>query len=38
MAEEIRKNNKGPLFQKYLESHSITLMADDQKLPCICID
>ena len=26
------------LFQKYLESHSITLMADDQKLPCICID
>ena len=28
----------GYLFQKYLESHSITLMADDQKLPCICID
>ena len=26
------------LFQKYLESHSITLMADNQKLPCICID
>ena len=26
------------LFQKYLESHSITLMADDQKLTCICID
>ena len=26
------------LFQKYLESHSTTLMADDQKLPCICID
>ena len=26
------------LFQKYLESHSITLMADDQKLPCICMD
>ena len=26
------------LFQKYLESRSITLMADDQKLPCICID
>ena len=25
------------LFQKYLESHSITLMADDQKLPCICM-
>ena len=25
------------LFQKYLESHSITLMADDQKLTCICI-
>ena len=25
------------LFQKYLASHSITLMADDQKLPCICI-
>ena len=24
--------------QKYLASHSITLMADDQKLPCICID
>ena len=26
------------LFQKYLASHSITLMADDQKLPCICFD
>ena len=26
------------LFQKYLASHSITLMADDQKLPCICMD
>ena len=26
------------LFQKYLASHSITLMADNQKLPCICID
>ena len=26
------------LFQKYLANHSITLMADDQKLPCICID
>lgn len=26
------------LFQKYLASHSITLMADDQKLTCICID
>ena len=26
------------LFQKYLASHSITLMADDQKLPCLCID
>ena len=26
------------LFQKYLESHSITLMADDQKLTCIYID
>ena len=26
------------LFQKYLASHSITFMADDQKLPCICID
>ena len=25
-------------FQTYLESHSTTLMADDQKLPCICID
>ena len=24
-------------FQTYLENHSITLMADDQKLPCICI-
>ena len=26
------------LFQKYLASHSTTLMADGQKLPCICID
>ena len=26
------------LFQKYLASLSTTLMADDQKLPCICID
>ena len=26
------------LFQKYLASHSITLMADDQKLPCICME
>ena len=26
------------LFQKYLASHSITLMADEQKLPCICMD
>ena len=26
------------LFQKYLASHSITLMADGQKLTCICID
>ena len=26
------------LFQKYLASHSITLMADRQKLTCICID
>ena len=25
-------------FQTYLESHSTTLMADGQKLPCICID
>ena len=25
-------------FQIYLESHSTTLMADDQKLTCICID
>lgn len=25
-------------FQTYLETHSVTLMADDQKLPCICID
>ena len=25
-------------FQTYLESHSITLMADGQKLTCICID
>ena len=24
-------------FQTYLETHSVTLMADDQKLPCICI-
>ena len=24
-------------FQKFLASHSVTLMADDQKLPCICI-
>ena len=26
------------LFQKYLASHGITLMADDQKLPCICME
>ena len=26
------------LFQKYLMRHSVTLMADSQKLPCICID
>ena len=26
------------LFQKYLASHSTTLMADGQKLTCICID
>lgn len=25
-------------FQKFLTSHSVTLMADGQKLPCICID
>jgi len=25
-------------FQSYLEMQSVTLMADDQKLPCICID
>ena len=25
-------------FQTYLEDHSTTLMADDQKLTCICID
>ena len=25
-------------FQTYLESHSTTLMADDQKLPCICME
>lgn len=25
-------------FQKYLENHSVTLMADGRKLPCICID
>ena len=25
-------------FQPYLESHSTTLMADGQKLTCICID
>lgn len=24
-------------FQKFLASHSVTLMADDQKLPCICM-
>ena len=30
--------DEGYLFQKYLASHSTTLMADDQKLPCICID
>ena len=26
------------LFQKYLMRHSVTLMADGQKLPCIYID
>lgn len=26
------------LFQKYLMRHSVTLMADSQKLPCICIN
>ena len=25
-------------FQNYLEMQSVTLMADGQKLPCICID
>ena len=25
------------LFQKYLMRHSVTLMADGQKLPCICM-
>ena len=25
-------------FQTYLESHSTTLMADGQKLTCICVD
>ena len=25
-------------FRKYLENHSVTLMADGRKLPCICID
>ena len=25
-------------FQTYLERHSTTLMADGQKLTCICID
>lgn len=25
-------------FQSYLEMQSVTLMADGQKLPCICID
>lgn len=25
-------------FQKFLASHSVTLMADDQKLPCICME
>ena len=26
------------LFQKYLSQHSVTLMIDEQKLTCICID
>ena len=26
------------LFQKYLMRHSVTLMADGQKLPCICME
>lgn len=26
------------LFQKYLSQHSVTLMIDDRKLTCICID
>ena len=25
-------------FQKFLASHSVTLMADNHKLPCICMD
>ena len=25
-------------FQKFLASHSVTLMADGHKLPCICMD
>lgn len=26
------------LFQQYLMRHSVTLMADGQKLPCICME
>jgi len=26
------------LFQKYLMRHSVTLMADGQKLPCLCME
>ena len=26
------------LFQKYLMRHSVTLMADGQKLPCVCME
>ena len=26
------------IFQKYLESHSVTLMVGGQKIPCICME
>ena len=26
------------IFQKYLESHSVTLMVGGQKMPCICME
>ena len=31
MAEEIRKNNKGPLFQKYLEEKNMTSAFERQQ-------